>query len=102
MYQPWSSVDTPPIVDTTCKGTFRWRFASHCNLRTVLLAKIVRQTGHGAIKGQQNCMSGTLGHTVCPKALNNEDQRLIHTAALPKKANNAVGWVNQRLAMHSG
>ena len=36
------------------------------------------------------------------KAHNNEDQRLIHTTALPRKANNAVGWANQRLASHRG
>ena len=66
------------------------------------LTKIVRQRGHGAIKGRQNWISGTVGHTMCPKAHNNEDQRLIHTVALPRKANNAFGCANQRLPGHRG
>ena len=62
------------------------------------LTKIVRRRGHGAIKGRQNWITGTVGHTMCPKAHNNEDQRLIHTTALTRKANNAMGGANQRLA----
>ena len=53
--------------------------------------KIVRRRGHGAIKARQNGIPNTAGHTMCPKAHNNEDQRLIHTTTLTRKANNAVG-----------
>ena len=33
------------------------------------LTNIVTRRGHGAIKGRQNCISGTVGHTTCPEAI---------------------------------
>ena len=66
------------------------------------LTKIVRQREDGAIKGRQNWMPGAVDHMMCSKAHYNEDQRLMHTTALSRKANNAVGWANQRLTRLCG
>ena len=78
------------FLDTWYNGTFCGGFASCCITNMVPLEEDCQAKAPWCNQGRQNQISGTARHTMCPKAHNNQDHRLMHTIVLTGKANNAV------------